>query len=154
MWLNKTSQAGQSVIEVLVATAVVAVVMTGIAVGLTLSVRNTSEAKQRAYASVQAQQVMEVFRRERVQYGWGTFYDTLSSGDYCFNTLPSSLSGFAALSGECVGGVSAQGTEFKHDVSVTVGVNSVMVEVTVSWTDGTRTPSVVIGQDFREYTDE
>lgn len=154
MSTTPTSQAGQSVIEVLVATAVVAVIMTGIAVGLTLSVRNTSEAKLRAYASVQAQQVMEVFRRERVINGWATFHDTLATGDYCFNALPSSLSGFSALSGECETGVSAQGTEFKHDVGVTVGTNSVLVDVVVSWTDGTRAPSVTISQEFREYLDE
>lgn len=146
---------GQTVIEVLLATVVVAVVLTAIAVGLTISVRNTSEAKLRSYASVQAQRVMEVFRRERVMHGWQTFRNSLSNGQYCFNTLPSSLSGFPNLTGPCTTGVSAQGTEFRSDVFVTVGLSTVTVEVAVSWeNNASRNPEIVVSQEFREYSDE
>lgn len=147
-------QAGQTVIEVLLATAVVGVVMTAIAIGLTLSVRNTSEARLRAYASVQGQQVMEVFRRERVINGWGTFRSNLTTGDYCFNTLPSSLADFANHTGECTEGISSQGTEFRTNAEVIVGPDSVAVTIRVSWIDGSRTPSVTLVQEFRPYADE
>lgn len=158
--LIKVSQAGQSIVEVLVATAVVGVVITAIASGLTLSVKNTAEAKYKTLATTMAQQALEVYRRERVVQGWESFRDALGAGGtYCLNTLPTNSTAFVNLAtGACTQDVVIAGTGFRRSAEVVPSnldadpePEQLQVTITMSWRDGARQRSVNIEQAFRQW---
>ncbi len=145
------SQSGQTIVEILVATAVVAMVLTAVAAGLTYSIKNASESKYKAVATNKAQEAIEVFRYERSALGWETFVEVLGDGGaYCYNTLPTPAQFLTLPNAICSTGVADSGTEFKRDILVSVAGddNSVTVEATVSWTDGTTPRSVVVTQQL------
>lgn len=147
-------QRGQTIIEILIATGVIALVMTAIASGLTLSVKNTSQAKYRALASKEAQEGVEMYRRERSRLGWESFQSTVSSGTYCLGeTLPSTTDGFTTLPiGACSVGYPLGGTTYtrESDVSV-INADEVEVTVTVSWIDSNQERSTAITQRFQNW---
>jgi len=66
-WFNKKllNQTGSSLIEVIVATGVIALVLTALVAGMTVSLQTSAEAKYRSQAIKRGQEAMEVFRRER-----------------------------------------------------------------------------------------
>lgn len=137
---RRQRQAGQTIIEILVATGVIAMVMTAVASGLTLSVQNTSQAKYRALASKQVQEGLEMFLRERSRLGWESFRSSLASGSYCLGeVLPADSAGFQALPrGECgQDGYALAGTTYFREANVTiVSADEVEITVTVRWQDG------------------
>jgi Tfp pilus assembly protein PilV len=99
-------QLGQTIVEVLIATAVVGTVLTAVAGALTFSVKNTAQARYRALAASQAQDAVEVFRRERALLGWESFQAEINPGVYCYNTLPTNSTQFFAVTpGACGSGL-------------------------------------------------
>jgi prepilin-type N-terminal cleavage/methylation domain-containing protein len=85
-----TAQRGNSLIEVLIAVTIVGIVLTGVALSLTVSAQNSSEAEYRQVATRLAQEVVEVFRQKKSTEPWTTFYNTPGNATYCipadFNT--------------------------------------------------------------------
>lgn len=151
------SQSGQTIIEVLIASVVVAMVLTAVAAALTVSVRNTAQSRSQEVARARAQGGLEVFRRERTALGWQAFRNALVSGaTYCINTLPGNSTQFVAMSqGACSTGETAIGTTFTREAQVTIpNANEVRVDVTSGWQDGTLDKEVVLSQVFRRYEDE
>lgn len=73
-WLSNKSS-GQSIIEILVATVVVGVIVTAVAIGVTYSVRNTAEIRYRETAVKLGSEVMELVSRERRRLGWTEFQE-------------------------------------------------------------------------------
>jgi Tfp pilus assembly protein PilV len=144
-------QRGQTIIEVLIATVVVALVMTAIAAALTSSLRNTAEGKFRAYANEYAQQAMEVFIRERNLLGWQQFTEAIVSGIFCLNELPANTEAFLTMPvGACTEGTTFAGTDFTRQANVTVlSPDEVRVEVEVLWQDSGRDREVSLTQEFR-----
>ncbi len=144
----KSASPGQTIVEILMATAVVAVVLTAVAGALTFTVKNSAESKYKAVATQKAQEAVEIFRRERAVLGWETFTETLQNGEYCFNELPADSAAFQALTpATCSEGVAEAGTEFTRQVLVTLQdngteVTQVQVESEVTWYDGKVTRSV------------
>lgn len=159
LWPNKpvvsrlTASRGQSIVEVLIAVAVVAVVLTTVAAGLTYSVKTTSEARYRAFATNYAQDAIEVFRRERATLGWELFRDNIEAGTTCLNTLPATTDAFINLTpAACTVGVPMLGMDFRREVVVTfLSPDEIQVEAVVSWTDGNRSPEISVVQQFRAY---
>jgi Tfp pilus assembly protein PilW len=145
------NQSGQSIIEVLVATVVVALVMTAIAATLTSSLRNTTEGKFRSYASAHGQEAMEIFLRERSLLGWQQFQEAVISGQFCMNELPADSAAFISMSaGTCSGGIAYSGTEFVREAQVSIAsADEIMVEVFVTWQDNGRDREVSLVQVFR-----
>jgi len=151
-------QSGQTIIEVLIATGVIALVMTAVAAGLTLSVQNSSQAKYRALATKMAQESNELFRRERDRLGWESFYEVLQADGvlvtYCIGeTIPATTQDFIDLSaGACGGGFPFAGTSYERETTVElVSADLVRVETDVTWTDGTRERSVVLTQELQDW---
>jgi len=62
--------AGTTLIEILVAAAILGLVMTSIVAVITLSVKNAAEAKERSLATKYSQEGMELFRRQKNVMGW------------------------------------------------------------------------------------
>ncbi|HEX7017378.1 MAG TPA: hypothetical protein VF209_00515 [Patescibacteria group bacterium] len=150
-----SSQRGQSIIEVLIATLVVGLVMVAIAAVLTMSVKNTAEGRYRNVATSEGQQVLEIFRRERVRLGWSAFQTALIGGEYCLNSLPAAddelADTLAQNIGVCEESYELGGTAFTRDVLVQKTADEVVVVVTVGWLDGDQPREVVLEQEFREY---
>ena len=148
-------QSGQSILEVLIAIMVVGMVMVAIASVLTLSIKNTAESRYRNVATTEAQQAIEVFRREKVRLGWNAFKTAAIGGEYCWNSLPAGndeLADFLGLNvGECQEGYTVGGTEFTRNVEILQTADEVVVIITVSWVDGDLDREVVQEQEFREY---
>ncbi|HYD34556.1 MAG TPA: hypothetical protein VD999_00655 [Vitreimonas sp.] len=151
------STAGQTIIEVLIAAGVIALVMTAIAAGLTYSVKNSAESKYKALATSYAQEAVEIFRRERALMGWDTFRNVVGSNTYCLNTLPSSTDEFVNLEpGACADGIPVAGTQMTREAIVTpfnngTVVDRVRVEIEVQWFDGNRPRTVEIAQEFQQW---
>lgn len=156
-WYSRSrSQAGQTIIEVLIATVVVAMVLTAVAATLSVSVKNTSQARYQEVARTMAQSGLEVFRRERNILGWQAFHNALNSGSYCLNTLPADSSAFTTMpTGVCSSDTTVIGNNFRRNAEVTVaGLDEIRVTVSVTWVDGTLNREVELTQVFRQYADE
>jgi Tfp pilus assembly protein PilV len=152
--MNKVqSQRGVGMIEVLIATGVVGLVMTAVASGLVLSVKNSAISKYRVVAATRAQEAMEVFRREKVLLGWSQFYETLSAATYCLDTLASNSAQFKSMTtGSCDDDSVIAGTSFTREALVDiVSPQEVRVEIVVDWMDGDIQRSANLIQEFKEY---
>jgi Tfp pilus assembly protein PilV len=151
-------QAGQTVIEVLIATGVVALVMTAVAAAMTVSVKNTAESKYRSLAVKLNQESIELFRRERDRMGWESFREVVNADGvtvtYCLGSaLPTTSQSFIDLtnSAECNTFPQA-GTAYTREVVATVAnPDLIELQATVSWADGTQTRSVIIDQDLQNW---
>lgn len=155
---QSTSQSGQTIIEILIATGVVAMVMTAVAAGLTLSIKNSSQSKYRALGGRLAQEGVEVFRRERDRQGWESFYQTLAADGatftYCLGKeLPDSTTLFADLrAGSCSTGFPFAGTDYTREAVVQlVNPRLVRIRVTVTWYDGATERTSEITQELQDW---
>ena len=150
-------QAGQSIIEVLIATGVVALVMTAVMAAMTLSLQNSAQAKYRSLATKLAQDGMENLRQFRTSLGWEAFYQILSdqgSGTYCLNSLPTNETQLASLeSGACeTYGISRGGVNFKRELMLDiVSSDKISLQITTTWVDGNRTHHSLIKQELQSW---
>ena len=146
------SAPGQTIIEVLIATVVVAIVMIAVAAALLLSVKNTAQSKYKGLASSRAQEAVEYFRRQRSLLGWTRFFETINAGTFCLNVLPITSEELGELGdGACEAGVALAGTEFKREAWIDViAANAIRVEIQVSWLDAGVRRNVSLVQEFKE----
>lgn len=77
------SKRGNTIIEALIAVVIVSVVLTAVAYGMTFSISNSSEAEYRQIATRYAQDVMEVFRKDKLTTPWATFAAVPANGIRC-----------------------------------------------------------------------
>lgn len=147
------NSSGQSLVEVLIITVLVASILTAIASVVTRSLHSTAENRQKNTATNFSQEAMEMFRRNRQILGWASFQSELSSGTYCLNTLPADATEFAALTPDpCGEGEVVAGTEFSREAEVTSDSAEVVIRVTVSWNPSSPR-EVSISQEFRDILD-
>ena len=155
---NKYQQ-GSTLIEVLVAILIMAIVLTGLATALTYSLKNSAQADYRQVATRQAQDVIEILRKERSRLGWSGFeaaINTNSGTYYCVGTSATGFSNFTTDSSSpfCPNNVAiAQSpitmSRYFHRTNG-VSDSRVTVEVIVTWPEGTATRTVNLVQDFRD----
>lgn len=149
--MKKKYQAGQTLIEVILVTVVVASVLTALAASVSMSSRNTSKNKELSVATGLVQETLELFHRERYALGWGTFQSALSDGTYCLNTLPSSSADFVASSlGECVDEDFVVDTTYQREATLTILADGVKVVSTVTWMSDSEEKQVEAEQTFKE----
>lgn len=98
---QQKKQGAFTFVEVLVATLLVAFVMTALGSMMALSMRVAEANEMEQLAQLKAQQTMDFFRRERLIRGWGNFYASLDDDTYCLNDLPNNISGI--VNGNCSG---------------------------------------------------
>jgi len=151
--MNNKFQAGSTMIEILIATAVVGMVMTAVASSLVLSIKNSSISKYKVLAATRAQEAMEVFRREKILLGWSSFYETLDTATYCLNTLASNSAEFRILGvGSCNEDAKIAGTSFIREALVDIqNPEEIRVEMVVRWLEGDVTRSTSMIQEFKKY---
>lgn len=150
------TNAGQSLIEVLVATTGLVFVLVAVVAGFVFSVRNTSFANDQSLATKYAQEGIEVFRRFQNELGWPLFYTTIradgSTFSYCMAQTPQNVSAFQSLpTGTCSQSSVISGTDFTRQLQVTVNsTTEITVVSTVVWPDGQNTRQAIVTQVFRE----
>lgn len=155
--LPKRTQAGFTLIEVLIAIVVVGLVLTAITAGLTSSVKNAAESRYRARASTLGQEAMEVFAREKTLLGWGEFFAFFPNGTtiYCLRTTPSAGALKTITSGSCgpTQTIDEAGVSFTRQAEVFKAgplAPEVTVTLTVKWLDGNRLADVTLVRVFRK----
>lgn len=151
MLINKKYQAGQTLIEVILVTVIIASVLTALAASVSMSSKNTYENKKRTMATSLVQETIEVFHRERYALGWDSFQAALASETYCFNDLPVDSASFVASSiGACGSDEVIADTDYQREAILTVSVDGVKVESTVTWKDADQEKQVSVEQTFKE----
>ncbi len=150
---------GQSMVEMVVAIGMVALVLVAIVSGISLSVRNSRFSKNKALATRYAQEAVESFRSYRDEVGWDPFLDEVLSGGesstYCLPTIPGSIVDIAGSLGMCSGEKivnTAGDTEFVREVVVTDNTGMVEIEAEISWTEGSKTHNSTLISRFNEWT--
>lgn len=157
----KINSRGSTLIEVLVAILIMAIVLTGLSAALTYSLKNSAQADYRQVATRHAQDVIEILRKERSEMGWTDFVDAFKSATYngetiCVGTTQNSFEAPNQFTtGTCTGNLTvaqspATFTRSFRRTGVTTNDNLVVVEVTVSWNDGAGTRDVRLVQEFRD----
>lgn len=150
-------QRGSGLIEIIVATGVMALVLTSIVAGLTLSLKTNAESEYRFQAVKRAQEAMEIFRRERTLLGWDAFVTALKASNiYCFKDLPAPFESF--VPGACANTdvIVISGQEFVREANVTVDETDpnnpqIKVIITMSWLTNDNIKDVEIAQVFRRW---
>ncbi len=144
LFYKKHLRQGQSLIEAVVAIAVVSLVLVGLISAVTFSLANVQFSRNKAGADKYAQEVIEWLRSERETLGWSDFYDKAQNAGttYCLNDLASWL-----VAGACTPGSTISGTIFTREVFLdgNGGIkDQVSVKVTVSWQQGSRRSENVV----------
>ena len=138
--------AGQTLIEVVIAVGLIVLVLTTLASGIALGVRNNRFAKDSALAKEYSRESLEWLRSMRDQAGWETFYTIIDSDTgtatvtYCLNTLPTDPTAFNNRNGgACTAGQTID-SRFTRQMVVTMNSTSQITGVTtVTWVDGSKT---------------
>ena len=147
---------GQSLFEVVVAIAVAALVIVGVVIVATNSVRNSTFAKNTSQASIYSQQTTEWLRNQR-DTDIAAFV-TNATGVWCMPTLPD---GQIWLSTEvyntaCKNGEVIPSTSFTREVTFstsTVGTakNIITASVSIRWTDSQGVHEVKSATNFADW---
>jgi len=121
---------GQSLFEVILALAVVALILITVVSLAAFSVRNSSYSKNKTIAESYVQQAVEWLRGQRDTNS--AFFS--KNGNYCLNNLS------FAITRKCSDSEKIADTIFKRDLTISksdVSSKTVLkTEVTVSWSDG------------------
>lgn len=151
------SDAGFTMVEVLVAVAVVAMVMTAVVSGVSFSIKNTRYARDKSLAIHYAQESLEWLRKQRDENGWNVFSGDLDADGaqivYCLPTLPDTYAGFVALTNsvcqttDVVGG----NTIYIREMTLIKNAADLSVEVSVTWDEGGDTKEVVQRTTLRDW---
>lgn len=136
-------QRGQSVLEILIATAFVAVVLVGLLVLGTNSLKSTSYSRNLNQASDYANQGVDWLRNMRQTLGWNVLKDIFdedtpgTSLTYCLNTLPDSESELRAfVSASCVPETYISATTFWREATIdleSIGQGVIAITITTFW---------------------
>jgi type II secretory pathway pseudopilin PulG len=89
--IQTKKNAGQTIVEIVIAIGVVGLVMTTVVGVVSVSLRNTARAKAKTLATKYTQEGIEYFRAQRNLMGWETFFQTLQQrqgANFCMTTLP------------------------------------------------------------------
>ena len=138
---------GFSIVELLVAVAVVVMVMVAIVSGVSVAVRNSRYSKEKATSVRQAQEAMEWLRSVRGLLGWRALREAVNEDGggsgavvYCLDTLPG-VSEFRNLANSAVGcgeGVFVSNSINLREMTLELdpGREELRVTVTVKWEGG------------------
>jgi len=140
----KQNQSGQTLIEALVAATIVAIVLTAIISGVTLSVRNSRFSKNQSLATRYTQEAIESIHFYRDDAGWATFHSKVAGNPtLCLSELPNDTDHFMSnsyIDGDCMGNV-IPFTTFEREAVFDAGIitDPITVTVTVTWSEGETT---------------
>ncbi|MCG2692256.1 hypothetical protein L6272_05525 [Microgenomates group bacterium] len=127
--------AGQSLIEVVVAVGMIALLLTAVLALISLSVKNSRLAKDRTNAVSSAQQGVELMRTYR-DFNWSTLLAKANGTNY---DLPGNWTVDMGLSNGCPDANNIYDYYLRCVVLTQPGGGEIAVQVTVSWVEGSQT---------------
>lgn len=149
--LSLRSSVGGSIIEILVALAVVGLVLTAITFSLSFSVKNSAQAEYRQIATRYAQEYIEILRLERSRLGWSDFSRDLDgANNHCFASNQNPDLTALATGTNCDVAHANPPITFNRTFAGELVDDEANVTVTVTWDDGGQPRSVTVQQRFRE----
>ncbi len=151
---NMNKQRASTLIEVLIAVSIIALVLTAVSAMITMSIKLANSNEQKQLALQKAQEAMEFFRKERSINSWHSFFTPLSDGVYCVNDLPEEIASMSAQLGVCNDDemLEAAKYQFQREASVTVNnANSLKIAVEVLWQDNEKNKNLSIEQGFENF---
>lgn len=155
--LRRFYQQGLSLVEILVATALVGLVLTAVSTLLTVTLKNAAQARYRETATQLAQAGMEFFNRENAQQSWSNFagFFPENSSTYCLEILPTNGRLNELDGGACNYSqeIEENGGVFKREAVIErnpTTPNEMSITVVTSWEDSTRTVEVTVSKVFRK----
>lgn len=148
-------QAGSTLIEILVAVTIIALVLTAVSAMISMSIKLADSNEKQQLALQKAEEALEFFRKERAIWSWTAFSAPLVDlSTYCMSDLPSSVASISAQLGECGDDevLSAARYSFKRQATVTFeSANRLSIEIEMLWNDGAKAKNLVIDQQFENY---
>jgi type II secretory pathway pseudopilin PulG len=127
----KHSAQGQSLIEVVVAIAVVILIVSGLIIAVISSLRSAQSSKARSVSTKLTQDGIESIRNLR-DSGWATFISKSSATSWCLGT-----DGLLTDHPPCPQNIVTGGITFIRTVLIAdTGGDQATVTVTVTWTEG------------------
>ncbi|MCA9372529.1 prepilin-type N-terminal cleavage/methylation domain-containing protein [Candidatus Woesebacteria bacterium] len=149
------NQHGNTLIELLIATFIVGMVLTGVAISLTYSIQREAISRYREGATSMAQEISEYFLLERAQQGWRSFADGYSNGTYCYDaSVPEVTPQTTYPSVQPCAVATTTGMDFSPSIEITkVSPSQLHADITISWEVDTDVKTYVLKQDYfeREY---
>ena len=146
---------GSSLVEVLVAVSIIALVLTAVSSMIFASVKLAESNEIRQLALQKNEETLEFFRKERFVNSWDSFTDNLQDETtYCLSTMPDDLTGMSEKAGECAedNNFQAAAYYFQREVLVDVlDVDSVNLIVNLIWTAGGEEKVLSLEQVFENY---
>lgn len=148
MITKQTHQSAFSLIEVLIFTALIAIVLIGMSYVTLLSVRGARFSEDKTRALRYGQQLQEWMRGQK-ELQWNTFVSSLSEGTYCVNAIPSAMSDFSSLQGSCT--THALASKYKRELvidDIASDGSQVSFTVSVYWNDGGAVQRATVSSAF------
>ncbi|MBI3342611.1 hypothetical protein HY032_00445 [Candidatus Gottesmanbacteria bacterium] len=139
------STSGQTLAEVVVAIGVVVLLVTGLVVGTSVSLKASQYGKARSQAVQYAQEAVEVSRKLR-DSGWINFsaYGDVTPKPWCLDKAGV----WTAMSGACSTNIDSY---YTRQVTFTWDDPRMKTDVVVSWTDGNKSYTVPISTYFTQW---
>ena len=138
------NKSGQSLLEIIVATGVAVLLIGGLVVGTTVSLRTSQYGERRSRAIKYAQEGIELTRNLRDEFPWDAFiaYDT--------GTVTCLGSDGSYVAGPCIVNI---GTLYTRSVSFNWNSvdNRMEVTVAVSWNEAGRAQDVTLDTYFTQW---
>ena len=151
---NTNSQKASTLVEILIAVSVIALVLTSVSAMITMSIRLADSNEQKQLALQKAQEALEFFRRERSINSWHSFSTPISDGVYCVSSLPEEIASMSAKLGVCdeENLLEAAKYRFKREAVVQFNsVDNVKIEIEILWEDGNKDKNLAIEQNFENF---
>lgn len=152
---TKISQLGSTLVEILVAVTIIALVLTAVSAMISMSSRLAESNEKKQLALQKAEEALEFFRKERAITSWYGFSSPLNDGStYCVSNLPENIASISAQIGTCGenDAMEAAHYNFRRQAQVTFqGSDRLSIEVEMIWSDGDRAKSLLIEQGFENY---
>lgn len=152
---KRVLQRGSTLVEVLVAVAIIALVITAVSAMMAMSVKLANSNEQQQLALQKAEEALEFFRKERAISSWTAFSTPLTDeATYCMSSLPEAVSSMSASLGACDDSevLEAARYPFKRQATVVFeNSDTVSIEVELLWNDGTKAKNLMLEQSFENY---
>lgn len=138
-------QSGQTLAEVVVAIGVIVLLVTGLIVGTSVTLKASQYSKARSQAVQYAQEAVELSRNLR-DSGWTGFfpYGAVTPISWCLDKAGS----WTAMSGACSANID---NFYTRQVTFTWDDPRMKTDVVVSWIDGNKTHTVPISTYFTQW---
>ena len=152
---NTNKQNASTLVEILVAVSIIALVLTAVSAMISMSIKLADSNEKKQLALQKAQEVLEFFRKERAINSWYSFSTPLEDSElYCLSNLPESVASISAKLGACsdTDVLEAARYKFKRETLVNFNnANNVSIQVELKWNEGNKAKNIILEQSFENY---